>query len=339
MMPPKKGAEDPSSKPEVSPKVHPIRRLLARRIPLGLLSIAVAAIIVYWATLVLPGDAATAILGQAATPERLEQLREQLGLNQNPLAGFWAWASAFATGDFGMSLAQNTSVWDVVAPRLMNSAMLVAIVAIISSLIGIVIGLLAARRPDRFLDTTMSVGALVASALPEFVVAVLVVVVFSVGIFHWFPAISSLPPDTYIWQEPSKLVLPVLTLVIVVTPYVFRMVRASTIEALSSEYAEVATLKGASSTRLLFRHALPNVLAPTIQVIGLNLLYLAGGIVMVEAVFVFPGVGLTLVGAISSRDVPVIQFLVVLLATVYVIINLLADIFVLLATPRRRFPR
>ena len=318
---------------------HPVLSLLARRVPLGLMSIVIAAIIVYWATLVLPGDAATAILGQSATPERIAALREQLGLNQSPAAAFFGWAGGFLHGDFGASLTQSQPVWNVVETRLINSAVLVLVVAVLSTATGVVMGLWAARKPDRIIDSVVSIGALVASALPEFVVGVFVVLTFSVGLFHWFPAISSLPPGSYIWQEPVKLVLPTLTLLIVVTPYVFRMVRAATIEALSGDYAEVAVLKGTAPTRLLFRHALPNALAPTIQVVGLNLLYLAGGIVMVETVFNYPGIGLTLVGAINTRDAPLIQFLVVLLAVFYVVVNISADIAVLLVTPRKRFPR
>jgi len=323
----------------VNASEHPFRRLLVRRIPLGVLSILIASVIVYWATLILPGDAAQAILGQSATPERLQQLRQELGLDQSALSGFWQWASGYLHGDFGSSLTQQESVWGVVQPKLLNSLVLVGIVAVLSTVFGIVVGLLAAYRPDRPFDTFVSVGALVASALPEFVVGVLVTFVFSVGVFHWFPGISNLPPGTYIWQEPDKLVLPVLTLLIVVTPYVFRMVRAATIEALTSEYAEIAILKGTRPARLLFRHALPNSLAPTIQVVGLNLLYLAGGIVMVESVFTYPGLGSLLVGAISSRDIPLVQFMVVLLAVFYVIVNIAADVAVLYATPRKRFRR
>lgn len=318
---------------------HPILHLLGRRIPLGLLSIVTASIIVYWATLVLPGDAASAVLGNSATPERLAQLREQLGLNEHPVVAFGTWASHFMQGDFGVSLAQKLPVWDVVAPRLVNSAVLVAIAAVASTLLGVLLGLVSARRPDGFLDSTLSIGALVASALPEFVVGVLLVLTFSVGLFHWFPAISTLSPGQYIWDDPAKLALPALTLLIVVTPYIFRMVRAATIEALRSNYVEVAILKGTSRRRLLFRHALPNAAASTIQVAGLNLLYLAGGIVMVETVFTYPGVGLTLVGAINSRDIPLLQFLVALLAGFYIIVNICADVAVLLVTPRKRFPR
>jgi peptide/nickel transport system permease protein len=224
-------------------------------------------------------------------------------------------------------------------PHLVNSAVLVAVVAVISTLLGVIAGVVAAWRRDGLFDDVTSVLSLVVSALPEFVVGVFVVFIFSVGLFEWFPAVSILPPEQRIWDQPEKLVLPALTLIIVTMPYMFRMVRAATIEALNSDYAEVAELKGASPMRLLFRHALPNAVAPAVQVFGLNLLYLAGGIVLVETVFQYPGIGLTLVEAVRVRDVNVLQFIVVLLAVFYVTLNILTDLVVLLATPRRRAPR
>jgi peptide/nickel transport system permease protein len=302
-------------------------------------SIFIISIIVYAATLVLPGDAATAILGQQATPERLTALRAQLHLDQSPVTGYLDWLSSTLHGDFGASLTQRLPVWDLIGPRLVNSAVLIAFAAIISTFLGVLLGLWAAARRDSWIDHSLSVLALVASSLPEFVIAVFVVMVFAVTVFALFPGVSLLPEGELIWDEPAKLVLPVLALVIVVTPYVFRMVRASLIEALSSDYVEVATLKGAGTARLMFGHALPNALAPTIQVVGLNLLYLAGGIALVETVFQFPGVGLALVAAITDRDVPIIQLLVVLLSAAYVVLNILTDVAVLLVTPRKRLPR
>ena len=318
---------------------HPIRDLVAVRALWGIFSVIVVSIIVYFATLILPGDAANAILGQQATPERLELLRHQLRLDQPALSGFWSWFTALLHGDFGMSLTRQQPVWEVVRPNLANSVVLIVIAAVLSTIIGVVFGVIAAARRDKPIDHAMSVVALAASSLPEFVVGVLVVLVFAVQVFPWFPALSILPPGEQIWDYPTELVLPVLTLVIVITPYVFRMIRASMIESLSSDYAEVARLKGVSERRLLFRHALPNALAPSIQVVGLNLLYLAGGIVLVETVFQYPGIGLLLVGAITGRDVPMIQFLVLLLATFYVVLNILTDVGVALVTPRRRLPR
>jgi peptide/nickel transport system permease protein len=318
---------------------HPIRSLLVRRLLTGVVSVWVISIVVYAATLVLPGDAATAILGQQATPERLVELRHQLHLDQSAIGGYLSWANAALHGDFGTSLTQGAPVWDLMVPRLANSIVLIVATAIISTLLGVLLGMWAAARRDSWVDHSLSVTALVASSLPEFVVAVFVVMVFAVTVFAWFPAVSILPEGEHIWNEPNKLVLPVVALVIVVTPYVFRMFRASLIEAMSSDYVEVATLKGASTSRLLFGHALPNSLAATIQVVGLNLLYLAGGIALVETVFQYPGIGLSLVASITDRDVPVIQFLVVLLAIAYVFLNVATDVAVLLVTPRRRLPR
>lgn len=329
-------AVQPQSK---SVEAHPIRALVVSRVPMGTLSVFLISIIVYAATLVLPGDAATAILGQQATPERLAALREQLHLDQSPISGYLSWLTSVLQGDFGTSLTQNLPVWDIIAPRLANSLMLIAVTVVVSTILGVLLGMWAAARRDSWVDHTLSVTALVASALPEFVIAVLVVMVFAVTIFAFFPAVSILPQGQHIWDQPAKLVLPVLALVIVVTPYVFRMFRATLIEALNSDYAEVAMLKGASTWRLLFGHALPNGLAATIQVVGLNLLYLAGGIALVETVFQFPGIGLSLIAAITDRDVPMIQFLVVILAVGYVLLNILTDVAVLLVTPRRRLPR
>ncbi|WP_232423353.1 ABC transporter permease [Mycobacterium sp. 155] len=318
---------------------RPVLQLLARRIPLGILSVIVAAVIVYWATVILPGDAAQAILGQLATPERLAALRAQLGLDKPALQAFFDWSWGFLHGDFGTSLTQHRPVWQVVEPKLLNSAALVAVVLVLSTVVGVAAGMWTARRPDGFADTVLGVVSLVAASLPEFVVGVLVLLALAVGPLKFFPALSSVPPDTPIWTQPEKMVLPILTLMIVVTPYVYRMVRAATIEALASDYCEVAVLKGTAPWRVLIRHALPNALAPTIQVVGLNLLYLAGGIVMVETVFTYPGIGRLLVDAINTRDIPVLQFVVVLLAIFYVCVNILADVLVLVATPRRRFPR
>ncbi|KUI29365.1 peptide ABC transporter permease [Mycobacterium sp. GA-2829] len=310
--------------------------MFAARLASGVLSVVVVSAIVYWATLILPGNAASAILGQSATPERIAELTERLHLDDPILSRYWQWLTGAIRLDFGNSLANGQPVTDYLLPRLENSVVLVVVAAVVSTLLGLALGAWAALRRDKPVDHGLSVVALVASALPEFVVGVFVVLTFSVAIFHWFPAVSVLPPGIHAWERPMQLVLPVLTLVIVVTPYVFRMMRAATIEALDSEYVELATLKGVSRNRILLRHAVPNAMAPTIQVIGLNLLYLAGGIVLVETVFNYQGLGLALVNAVNTRDVPVIQFIVVLLAVFYVVLNIATDLLVLLVSPRKR---
>ncbi len=324
---------------ETTTSHHPIRSMLWRRGLFGLLCVFLVTVIVYFATLVLPGDAATAILGNQATPQRLAALRHQLGLDRSAVSGYWLWLSHALRGDFGTSLTQQVSVVSAEAPRVANSAVLVVCASVISTVLGIALGAVAAARRDKVVDHAMSVSALVAAALPEFIVGVLVVLVLVVQLPTGLPALSILPPGHSILSEPIKLVLPVVTLTIVTTPYVFRMTRAAVIDALASDYAEVALLKGASTRRLIFRHALPNALAPIVQVVGLNLLYLAGGIVLVETVFQYPGVGLGLVNAVTNRDVPVLQFLVVILSLFYVALNVLTDVAVLLVTPRKRYPR
>ncbi len=329
---------------------RPILSMVLRRLALGVLTIIMIAIIVYAATTVLPGDAATAILGHDATPKRIEKLRLELGLDEPLLTRFWHWATNAIHLDFGNSLGEaapatsrgtvaSNSVTSLAAERIENSAVLVLISAVISTVIGLLTGVYAAYRRDGFFDTVGSVLSLVASALPEFVVAIFCVLIFATGVFTWFPAISVLEPGVSILSEPEKLVLPVLALVIVVTPYMFRMTRGAMIEALDSDYVEFARLKGASTSRIALRHALPNALAPIIQVVGLNLLFLAGGIVLVETIFSYPGIGLMLVNAINGRDVPEIQYIVILLAVFYVLLNIVTDICVLLVTPRRRYPR
>jgi peptide/nickel transport system permease protein len=329
---------------------RPITAMIIRRTLLGVVTIAMIAVIVYAATTVIPGDAATAILGHTASASRIEKLRVELGLNEPVLTRFWHWVTNAIQLDFGNSLSEgvastqrgpagSNSVTSLASERLGNSIVLVVVTAVISTILGLLTGIYAAYRRDGFFDTVGSVVSLIASALPEFVVAIFCVLLFATSVFTWFPGVSVLEPGVSILSEPEKLVLPVLALVIVVTPYMFRMTRGAMIEALDSDYVEFARMKGASSARVAFRHALPNALPPIIQVVGLNLLYLAGGIVLVEAIFSFPGIGLQLVEAINGRDVPMIQYIVILLAVFYVALNIVTDICVLLVTPRRRYPR
>ncbi|HYS29317.1 MAG TPA: ABC transporter permease, partial [Candidatus Limnocylindria bacterium] len=254
-------------------------------------------------------------------------------------AQYGAWIGGLLTGKAGNSLANGQPVWALVAPRLVNSAVLVALSGLAGALIGVLLGAIAALRKDSLFDYVLSVVSLAVTALPEFVVAISLVILFATVVFQLLPAVSVLPPGTWAWQQPELLVLPVATLVIVIVPYIFRMMRAAMIEALESEYVEMARLKGLPVWRVLLVHALPNAVPPTIQVIGLNLLYLAGGIVVVEYVFDFPGIGQGLVNAVSNRDIPVIQLIVVILAAFYVCMNILTDVVALLATPRRRIVR
>jgi peptide/nickel transport system permease protein len=318
---------------------HPLRSLIVRRVGLGLVTIVVVSMVIFWATEILPGNAAYAILGHSATKARLHALELQMGLNKGLFSQYWTWASRLTTGNPGHSLANGDTVWSVVGPRLVNSAVLVALAGVFGTILGIILGVYAALRKDKPFDDIFSVFSLAVTSLPEFVVGIILIILFATVVWHVLPAVSILPAGSYAWSEPRELILPVATLVLVIVPYLYRMMRAATVEALESEYVEMARLKGLSERRVVFVHALPNAIAPTIQVIGLNFLYLAGGIVIVENVFNYPGIGQGLVEAVSNRDIPTIQFIVVILATFYVFMNIVTDVVALLASPRRRLPR
>ncbi len=307
---------------------------------MGVLTLFLVSVVVFVATEILPGNAAEAILGRNDTsPRRLQELERQLHLNRPAVDQYWTWLSGLFTGKLGRSLLNGQPVWSLVEPRLVNSAVLVLVAGVIGSLLGAGLGALAALRKDGWFDHVSSVVALAVTSLPEFVVAIGLIVLLSTAVFHVLPAVSALPPGTYAWSDPQLLVLPCVTLIIVIVPYTMRMMRAAMIESLGSDYVEMARLKGVPEWRVVLVHALPNAIAPTIQVIGLGFLYLAGGIVVVEYVFNFPGIGQELVYAVNGRDIPTIQFIVIVLATFYVFVNIIADIVALLATPRRRIPR
>ena len=313
---------------------HQILRFAVRRICLGALTLLAVCVVVFLATQVLPGDAAQAVLGRSATPERLQQIRVQLHLDEPLAVQFWAWLWGVLTGDPGHSLVNGTPVSDYVYPRVFNSAVLLVLTSIVSFPLSIILGVVAALYSRRFVDTGISIIALSLAALPEFVVGILLILLLSTSVFHVLPAVSLVPPGSRVLDNPIILVMPVLTLSVVCFPYLFRMTRASVIEVLGSEYIEMARLKGVGTLRLIFVHALPNALAPVVQVVALTLAYLAGGVVLVEFVFGYPGVGQGLLEAIVARDIPVIQLIVLLLAAVYVLLNLFADLIAMLLTPK-----
>jgi peptide/nickel transport system permease protein len=331
----------PRARSRAGREAHPVRRLLGRRTAAGLFTLCVVSVLVFAATEVLPGNAANAVLGRtaASSPAALHRLEVSLHLNRGLLDQYWLWLSGLFTGHLGHSLVNGQPVWGYVAPRLINSAVLMGVTGLIGTVVGVALGALAALRRDGWFDHVSSVAALAVTALPEFVVAIGLVIVFSTVVTHLLPAVSLLAPGSYAWDAPQLLILPVATLVIVIVPYIQRMTRAAMIEALESDYVEMARLKGVPMWRVVLTHALPNATAPIIQVIGLNFLYLAGGVVVVEYVFAFPGIGQGLVYAVENRDIPVIQFIVVFLAAFYVFMNIVTDVIALLVTPRHRIPR
>ncbi len=315
----------------------PLLKLILIRLGLGALTLLLVSVVVFWATQALPTDTAQAILGREATPERLEKLREKLGLNRPVYEQYASWLADVVRGDFGDSLVQqDTPVTKLLRTRVVNSAALVFVAALVSIPFSILIGSLSALWRDTKFDVTVSTGNLALAALPEFVVGIGLVLLFATNVFRVMPAVSRIDPGLSLLNQLDLLILPAATLTLAVAPYVSRILRASMIEVLESEYVMMARLKGLKGPLVLWRHALPNAIAPTLQVIALNLAWLAGGIVVVEYLFAYPGIGQSLVDAVANRDLPMIQALCLLIAAVYVVLNLLADIATILVSPRLR---
>jgi len=308
-----------------------------RRVLLGLVTLFLVSVIVFGATQALPSDPARAFLGRTATPESLAALRAQLHLNQSAPTQYWNWLTGVVTADLGHSLTgTRQSVGQLIGKRVENSAFLMLLAAIFSVPLSIVLGAVAARRRDGPFDHATSIVLLALAALPEFVVAIALVILFGTNVFHVLPAVSLIPPGEAPWQHLKELVLPTAALVFAVCPYIARIMRASMIEVLESDYVEMARLKGLPERAVLWRHALPNGIAPAIQVIALNLAYLAGGIVVVDFVFAYPGIGGGFVEAVSNRDFPTVQALALIIAAVYVVLNVIADVATILVSPRLR---
>src|SRR2546430_337939 len=284
-----------------------IAGFIVRRVLLGILVLFLVSIVVFAATQALPGDPARAILGRTATPASLKALREQLHLNRTVFSQYFTWITGMLHGDLGTSLAAQVPVSQLLSGRMVHSAFLVLCAGLISIPFSIAIGSYAALRRVRTFDVAASIVTLLFAALPEFVVGVSLVVLLATTVFHVLPAISLIAPGTKPWTQPKSLILPTLTLIIAVTPYVARIMRASMIEVLESDYVEMARLKGLPERIVIRRHALPNALGPTFQVIAINLAYLAGGVIVVEYIFNYAGIGGALRGPGTNPPHPVVQ--------------------------------
>jgi peptide/nickel transport system permease protein len=311
-------------------------RLVLRRLALALLTLWLVSLLVFAATLALPGDAAQAILGREATPARLAALRDQLNLDEPVVTQYLKWLGGIVTGDLGDSAATQQPVTELLSDRVGNSLFLVLISAAVAVPMSILIGVWTAMRRDRPVDHIVSTGSLILASLPEFVIGILLILLFATEVFHAFPAVSLLGPGQKAWDDPNVVVLPAATLVLAVVPYISRIMRGSMIEVLESEYVTMATLKGLPRRTVIWRHAVPNAIVPAIQVTALQLAYLAGGVVVVEFVFSYPGIGAALVEAVSNRDMPVVQTVTMLAAGIYVGLNILADVATILVTPKLR---
>lgn len=310
--------------------------LMLRRLATSLLILLAVSVLVFIATLLLPGDPAQAILGQQATPERLAALREQMNLNLPVWQRYLGWLGGLFVGDFGVSAASGGPVIALLGERIGASLVLLVGAGIISIPVGLLVGTYSALRRGRAADHVATGSSLVLAALPEFVIGIALVTLFSTTVFTILPSVTMAPPGEPVWNYPQQLILPTLTLILVVTPYIIRMMRATMLEVLESGYVEMARLKGVPERHVILKHALPHALSPVAQVIAIQLAWMAGGVVVVEFLFRYPGVGQALVDAVTHRDVQVVQVLAILIAAVYIVVNLLADVVGILTNPKLR---
>ena len=311
---------------------------IGERIVLGIGLLLASSILIFSGIEVLPGDFAETYLGQAATPQAIANLRAEFGLDQPLVTRYFDWLIGILHGDFGTSWASGQSVSGQIADRLGNSMLLAGAAAVIAVPLAVGLGLLAVLYRDRLADRLINLVSLAAVSLPEFFVAYLLIMVFVVQ--H---PVAAFPATVYdsmsLWQKLQVIILPVATLVLVVLAHMMRMTRAAIINVMSSAYMETAELKGIGAMRAIVKHAAPNALAPIINVVALNLAYLIVGVVVVEVVFVYPGMGQYMVDAVTIRDLPVVQGCGLVFASIYILLNMVADILSILVNPRLRHPR
>ncbi|MGI9303436.1 MAG: ABC transporter permease [Gammaproteobacteria bacterium] len=318
--------------------MHKIIKMVAQRLGLGLLTLFVVSLIIFLGVEALPGNAAEAILGQAATPETVAALERRMGLDLPPHERYVRWLGGILQGDFGVSIANNREISELIGVRLANTVFLALMAAVISIPLALVLGVLAALYRNSLYDRAVNVVALSAVSFPEFFVAYILILFLAVT-FGWFPSLANVGPETPFWERAYRCFLPAMTLTLVVVAQMMRMTRAAIINLLASSYIEMANLKGLSRARVIVHHALPNAWAPIITVIVLNLAYLIVGVVIVEVVFVYPGLGQLIVDSVRTRDIPVVQACSLIFAATYVLLNLTADILSILTNPRLLHPR
>ncbi len=316
----------------------PLLTLIAQRIALGVLLLWAVSVLIFVGTMILPGDVAQAILGQAATEQALHNLRLELGLYDPPHIRYLDWLWGVLQGDLGQSLTNRADIATSIGRRLSNTLFLAACAAIVAVPLALLLGLLAVRYQGRWPDRVISGTTLTAISLPEFFIGYLLIYFVAVQL-GWFPSFSTVHAGMTLGQRLEAIALPVATLTLVVLAHMMRMTRAAILNVMQSPYIETAELKGLRRFDIIRRHALPNAVAPIVNVVTINLAYLIVGVVVVEVIFVYPGMGQYLVDHVARRDVPVIQATALIFAAVYIGLNLVADIVSILANPRLRHPR
>jgi peptide/nickel transport system permease protein len=310
-------------------------RMLLRRCVLGAVTVAIVSAIIFLGVELLPGDACTAFLERDAKGQMLENCRKDFGLDRPALTRYFEWAGNALQGDLGMSASGRKSIAELVGHRMKNSLLLAAVSLSVGVPMAIFLGVITGLWRDRPIDLFFSTAAILAMTIPEFVSATVLILIFSVWL-GWLPGIvvtSASAPASEFFPE---ILLPVFVLAMVMMAHILRMVRSSVIEVMAGDYIQMATLKGVPYWRIVFSHALPNALLPAINVVALTIAWLLGGVVVIEVVFNYPGLGRMMIDAISDRDLPVVQAIALIVASVYVGVNLTADILAMVANPRLR---
>ncbi|SMX24109.1 ABC transporter permease [Boseongicola aestuarii] len=326
--------------------MHPILTTVLQRLALGVLTLFFVSVIIFSSIEFLPGDFTEAVLGQTATEETVAAFRRELGLDQPAYVRYFDWIGALAQGDLGTSFSGRASsgidrsrpVIDLVGPRLENTLFLATMTAIIAVPLALTLGILAALYRGSIFDRGVNAVTLTTIAMPEFLVAY-ILILFLASLNPIFPSLANINADTPFWERVYKCALPAMTLTLVIVAHMMRMTRAAIINLLASPYIEMARLKGLSPRNVILTHALPNAWAPIANVVAFNLAYLVVGVVVVEVVFVYPGVGQLMVDAVTTRDIPVVQACALIFAATYIVLNLLADIISIVTNPRLLHPR
>ncbi|AIR60712.1 ABC transporter permease [Cedecea neteri] len=315
-----------------------MKKQILHRLLLGVLTLWLVSVLIFVGTELLPGDVASAILGQNGTPETIAALRLQLGLDQPAVYRYLHWLSGVLHGDLGTSLANNQPIGAELLPRLANTLFLAVYAALIAIPLAVVLGIASAVWRGSWFDRLANTLTLMSISVPEFFVGYVLVIFFAIRL-AWFPSLALVDPDASLLDRLYACTLPMLTLVLVVLAHMLRMTRASVGAVMSSSYIETALLKGLSRWRIVLSHALPNALAPIINVIAFNLAYLVVGVILVEVVFVYPGIGQLMVDAVTKRDLPVVQACGLLFGGTYILLNTAADLLAIWCNPRLRHAR
>jgi peptide/nickel transport system permease protein len=318
--------------------VHPIIKLVAQRLTLGILLLFAASILIFAGTTMLPGDVAQQILGQGATPVSLANLREELGLNVPPVERYFNWLGGVLQGDLGTALTNGRDIADSIGGRLKNTMFLAFWAAVISVPLAIFLGLLAVRYKDRWPDKLISGVTLTTISIPEFMIGYILVYWLAIK-WRLFPSVAILNDSMSLGEKLNAIAIPVMVLTLVVLAHMMRMTRAAILNVMQSAYIETAELKGLRMLTVIRKHAFPNAVAPIVNVVMINMAYLVVGVVVVEVVFAYPGMGQYLVDHVAKRDVPVVQACGLIFAAVYIGLNLIADIVSIVTNPRLRHPK